>query len=78
VRGVTPTSLGAPLKGTGQVLMRINEWRETLQLQWSGEFKRFAPDDLLPVSILAAQPWRNAGQDGGRQGEQQNGSRAIS
>ena len=44
------------LKDDGRVLMRFNELRETLQLQLSGEFKRFADDELRAVLTLLAGP----------------------
>jgi small GTP-binding protein len=44
------------LKDEGRVLMRFNELRETLQLQLSGEFKRFADAELRAVLTLLAGP----------------------
>jgi len=44
------------LKDEGRVLMRFNELRETLQLRLSGEFKRFADEELRPVLTLLAGP----------------------
>jgi hypothetical protein len=42
------------LKDEGRVLMRFNELRETLQLRMSGEFKRFANEELRAVLTLLA------------------------
>jgi hypothetical protein len=44
------------LKDEGRVLMRFNELRETLQLRLSGEFKRFADEELRAVLTLLAGP----------------------
>jgi hypothetical protein len=44
------------LKDDGWVLMRFNELRETLQLRLSGEFKRFADEELSAVLTLLAGP----------------------
>ncbi len=44
------------LKDEGRVLMRFNELRETLQLRLSGEFKRFADEELRAVLTLQAGP----------------------
>ena len=44
------------LKDEGRVLMRFNELRETLQLRLSGEFKRFADEELRVVLTLLAGP----------------------
>ncbi len=44
------------LKDEGRVLMRFNELRETLQLRLSGEFKRFADEELRAVLMLLAGP----------------------
>ena len=44
------------LKDEGRVLMRFNELRETLQLRLSGEFKRFADEELHAVLTLLAGP----------------------
>jgi len=44
------------LKDEGRVLMRFNELRETLQLQLSGEFERFADEELRAVLTLLAGP----------------------
>ena len=44
------------LKDEGRVLMRFNELRETLQLRLSGEFKRFADEELGAVLTLLAGP----------------------
>ncbi len=44
------------LKDDGRVLMRFNELRETLQLRLSGEFKRFADEELRAVLTLLAGP----------------------
>jgi hypothetical protein len=43
-------------KDEGRVLMRFNELRETLQLRLSGEFKRFADEELRAVLTLLAGP----------------------
>jgi hypothetical protein len=42
------------LKAGGWVLRRFNELRETLQLPLSGEFKRFADEELRAVLTLPA------------------------
>ena len=42
------------LKDEGRVLLRFNELRETLQLRLSGEFKRFADEELGAVLTLLA------------------------
>jgi len=44
------------LKDEGRVLMRFNELRETLQLRLSGDFKRFADEELRAVLTLLAGP----------------------
>lgn len=44
------------LKDEGRVLLRFNELRETLQLQLSGEFERFADEELRAVLTLLAGP----------------------
>ncbi len=44
------------LKDEGRVLLRFNELRETLQLRLSGEFKRFADEELRAVLTLLAGP----------------------
>ena len=44
------------LKDEGRVLMRFNELNETLQLRLSGEFKRFADEELRAVLTLLAGP----------------------
>jgi small GTP-binding protein len=44
------------LKDAGRVLTRFNELRETLQLRLSGEFTRFADDELRAVVSLLAGP----------------------
>ena len=44
------------LKDEGRVLMRFSELRETLQLRLSGEFKRFADEELRAVLTLLAGP----------------------
>jgi small GTP-binding protein len=44
------------LKAQGRVLMRFNELRETLQLRLSGQFKRFADEELHAVLTLLAGP----------------------
>ena len=44
------------LKDEGRVLMRFNELRDTLQLRLSGEFKRFADEELRAVLTLLAGP----------------------
>ena len=44
------------LKDEGRVLLRFNELRETLQLRLSGEFKRFADEELHAVLTLLAGP----------------------
>ncbi len=44
------------LKDEGRVLMRFNELRETVQLRLSGEFKRFADEELRAVLTLLAGP----------------------
>ncbi len=44
------------LKDDGRVLMRFNELRETLQLRMSGEFQRFADEELRAVLTLLAGP----------------------
>jgi WD40 repeat protein len=44
------------LKDEGRVLMRFNELRETLQLRLSGEFKRFADEEMRTVLSLLAGP----------------------
>lgn len=44
------------LKDEGRVLMRTNELRETLQLRLSGEFNRFADEELRAVLTLLAGP----------------------
>ena len=44
------------LKDEGRVLMRFNELRETLPLRLSGEFKRFADEELRAVLTLLAGP----------------------
>ncbi|MBM3880394.1 MAG: hypothetical protein FJ387_11870 [Verrucomicrobia bacterium] len=38
------------LKDEGRVLLRFNELRETLQLRLSGEFQRFADEELRVVA----------------------------
>ena len=44
------------LKDEGRVLMRFNELRENLQLRLSGEFERFADEELRTVLTLLAGP----------------------
>jgi small GTP-binding protein len=44
------------LKDEGRVLLRFNELREALQLRLSGEFKRFANEELRAVLTLLAGP----------------------
>ena len=44
------------LKDEGSVLMRFNELRDALQLRLSGEFKRFADEELRAVLTLLAGP----------------------
>jgi len=44
------------LKDEGRVLMRFNKLRETLQLRPSGEFKRFADEELRAALTLLAGP----------------------
>ena len=44
------------LKDEGRVLMRFNELRETLQLRLSGEYERFADEELRAVLTLLAGP----------------------
>ena len=44
------------LKDQDRVLMRFNELRETLQLRLSGEFERFADEELRAVLTLLAGP----------------------
>jgi len=44
------------LKDAGRVLLRFNELREMLQLRLSGEFARFADDELRAVVSLLAGP----------------------
>lgn len=61
------------LKDEGRVLMRFNELRETLQMRLSGEFKRFADEDLRAVLTLLAGPgavWAESHFQA-RQGERQ-------
>lgn len=56
------------LKDEGRVLMRFNELRETLQVRLSGEFERFADEELRAVLTLLAGPsvvWELASGRGG-------------
>ena len=65
------------LKDEGRVLMRFNELRETLQLRLSGEFKRFADEELRAVLTLLATTLRWIA-DGGFQISNRCSSRSAS